>query len=99
MNQGRRPLAIPSTAQMRISAGLWTESFQRYGSSTPTLKMPPIGLRPMVARYSLPFLPLAHGAITPAAALAVGEEDGRELADGLHVERAGRAAAGVGDHA
>ena len=59
---------MPSATQMRISAGLWTESFQRYASSTPTLKMPPIGLRPIVARYSLAFLPLAHGAISPLRA-------------------------------
>ena len=51
----------------------------------------------MVERYSLPFLPLAHGAHEAAPALSIGKERGRELADGLHVEIAERAAAGVGD--
>ena len=68
VNQGRRPLAIPSATQMRISASLWTESFQRYASSTPTLKMPPTGLLPIVARYSLALLPLAQGGISPLRA-------------------------------
>ena len=97
VNQGRRPLAMPSATHMRISAPFCTESFQRYGSSTPTLKMPPMALRPKVARYSLPFLPLAQGGVEPAAGLAVGEERRRQLADRLHVELTQRAAAGVGD--
>ena len=65
---GRRPFAMPSIAQSRISAGLCTESFQRYGSSSPTLKMPTIGLRPSVARNSLPRFPFAHGTVTPRRA-------------------------------
>ena len=66
--QGRSPFAIPSIAHRRISAGLCTESFQRYGSSRPTLKMPTIGLRPIVARNSFPRFPFAHGTVTPRRA-------------------------------
>src|SRR5674476_314754 len=68
VNHGRKPLAIPSSTHSRISGALCTESFHRYGSSTPTLKMPPIGFTPMVERYSLPFLPLAQGGVTPLRA-------------------------------
>jgi len=83
---------------MRISASLCTESFQRYGSSTPTLKMPPMGLRPMVARTPCRFCrrPYGHEA---AACLTVGEEDGRVFTDVFHIEVAERAAAGVGNEA
>src|SRR6185436_9745144 len=68
VNQGRKPFAVPSATQMRISASLCTESFHRYGSSTPTLKIPTIGLRPIVERNSLPFLPLTHGEARPRRA-------------------------------
>jgi hypothetical protein len=42
-----------------------TESFQRYGSPTTLLKMPAIALRPIVALYSLRFLPFDQGGISP----------------------------------
>ena len=61
--------------------------------------MPTIGLRPIAARYSLPFLPLAHGRHQAAPRLAVGHQRRGQLADPLHVERTGRAAAGVGNDA
>ena len=99
VNQGRRPLAIPSATQMRISASLCTESFQRYASSTPTLKMPPIGLLPIVGAVLLRVLAVGPRGHEPAPRLAVGEQRRGELADGLHVERAGRAAPGVRDDA
>src|SRR6266702_2412862 len=59
------PLAMASSAQMRISALLVTLSFQRYCSSRPMPKRPMMGLSPMVARYSLADLPTSHGAARP----------------------------------
>src|SRR5690242_19464022 len=68
VNHGRSPLAIPSSAHSRISGSLCTESFQRYASSTPTLKIPPIGRLPSAARYSLPFFPFAQDGVSPLRA-------------------------------
>ena len=68
VNQGRIPLATRSAAHRRISAPFCTESFQRYGSSTPTLKRPITGLRPITARYSFAFMPIAQGGIRPRRA-------------------------------
>src|SRR5678815_4401783 len=65
VTHGRAPLAVPSATQSRISGSLCTESFQRYASSKPTLKMPPIGRRPMTDRNSFARWPLAHGGVTP----------------------------------
>jgi len=62
---GRIPLATESATQSRNSSGFCTESFQRYASSKPTLKRPTTGLLPIVARNSLPDLPLAHGGMRP----------------------------------
>ena len=62
------PLAVPSATHSLISGSLWTESFQRYGSSTPTLKMPPIGRRPITERSSLARRPLFHGGVSPRRA-------------------------------
>src|SRR5688572_26611239 len=59
-NHGRMPLAIPSATNERSSGASCTESFQRYGASSPTLKMPPTGLEPIAARYSFAYLPLIH---------------------------------------
>ena len=61
--------------------------------------MPPTGLRPIVARYSLAVLPLAQGGISPLRAWRSANSDRGQLADRLHVERARGAAPGVGDHA
>ena len=49
--------------------------------------MPPIGRRPMTERYSFARRPLAHGGVTPAARLVVGELNRRELAGGLQIGR------------
>ena len=68
MTHGRMPLAVPSATQSRISGSLCTESFQRYGSSSPTLKMPPIGLRPITERYSFARRPFAQGGVRPRRA-------------------------------
>ena len=68
VTQGRMPFAVPSATQSRISGSLCTESFQRYASSRPTLKIPPIGRRPITERYSLARLPLFHGGVTPRRA-------------------------------
>ncbi len=62
------PLAVPSATQSCTSGSLCTESFQRYGSSTPTLKIPPTGFGPMTERYSFARRPFAHGGITPCRA-------------------------------
>ena len=48
--------------------------------------MPPIGLRPIVERYSLPFLPFAQGAVSPLRACRSANRVGAMLADRLHVE-------------
>ena len=68
MNHGRMPLATRSAVQRRISSALCTESFQRYASSTPTLKRPATGFPPTAARYSLAFMPMAQGAMRPRRA-------------------------------
>ena len=68
MNQGRIPLAVPSATHIRSSASPCTESFQRYGSSMPTLKMPPTGFEPSTARYSFALLPFAQIGISPRRA-------------------------------
>ena len=68
VNHGRMPLAVPSATHSLISGSLWTESFQRYGSSRPTLKMPPIGRRPITERYSFARWPLLHGGVRPRRA-------------------------------
>jgi len=62
------PFAVPSATQSRISGSLCTESFQRYGSSTPTLKIPPIGRRPITDRSSFARRPLFHGGVSPRLA-------------------------------
>src|ERR1017187_10902214 len=62
------PLAIASSAQMRISALLVTLSFQRYASSSPIPNSPITGLSPIVARYSLADLPTNHGSASPCRA-------------------------------
>ena len=67
------------------------------GSSTPTLKIPTMALLPMVARYSLPFLPLAQGGMRPERRLAVGEERGASSPMVFMSRSDERAAAGVGD--
>ena len=97
--QGRSPFAIPSIAQSRISAALCTESFQRYGSSSPTLKMPTIGLLAHRGAELLPALPVRPGHRDAASRLMIGDEHRRELADAHHVERAAGAAAHVRDDA
>ena len=96
MTHGRMPLAVPSATHSRISGSLCTESFQRYGSSRPTLKMPPMGLLPITARYSFARRPLAHGGVKPAPRLIVGELDRRQLAGGLEVRRSIRDEARLG---
>ena len=62
------PLAVPSATHWRISGSLCTESFQRYGSSRPTLKMPPTGRRPMTERNSFAVRPFTHAGVTPRRA-------------------------------
>ena len=68
VNHGRMPFAMPSIAQRRISSAFCTESFHRYGSSSPTLKIPTTGLRPIVERNSFALRPLPHGGSTPCRA-------------------------------
>src|SRR5262249_59186488 len=47
----------------------------------------------------LPVLAVRPGCREPAASLSVGDEHGGEFADALHIQRTGRAAAGVRDDA
>src|SRR4029077_6404221 len=54
---------MPSSAQRRISGPACTESFQRYGSSTPTLKSPAIGFWSPTAPDSLAPGPESRGAV------------------------------------
>ena len=62
------PCAVPLATHSRISASLCTESFQRCGSSTPTLKIPPTGRPSITAWYSLPRRPFEYGAVRPRRA-------------------------------
>ena len=65
----------------------------------PTLKMPPTGLPPIVARYSFAFLPMAQGAMSPRRACRSANSIGARSPMLRHVQAAGGAAAGVGDEA
>ncbi len=98
LNHGRAPLAIPSRAQMRISASLCTLSFQRYCSSRPTPNSPTMGLFPNTARNSLAVLPFLQGGITPCRACRSATSIGTCCAKFFCFERTHRATAVIRNH-
>jgi len=85
VNQGRKPCAMPSATQSRVSSADCTESFQRFLSSMPTLKMPTMAFCPCGAIF-LGILSVGPGRHQAGSALAIGEECRRQFSDGFHVE-------------
>ena len=97
MNQGRRPLAMPSSTHSRISAAVLHRILPAVRLFDAHAEDAADRLASHGGAIFLAVLPVGPGSHQAAARLAVGEQRGRQFADALHVQFAQRSSAGVGD--